>query len=112
MPLKGIPATHSEFLRKLSGTSRAMGVSHRCIGGSLLGVCQSAPYLFAGIWRLFISRKDHEEWTDQGIDTRTQSLLYKGYFYAIATGPMIDLLVQFREIQSIYGIFTVGFLPP
>jgi len=78
---------------------------------SLLGVWQSAPYLFADIWRLFISRKDHEEWTDQGIVTSTHSLPYKGYLYAIATVPMIGLLVQFREIQKTYGIIAVGFLP-
>ncbi len=78
---------------------------------SLLGVWQSAPYLFADIWRLFISKKYHEEWTDQAILTSTQSLPYKSYLYGIATVPMIGLLVQFREIQKIYGIVAVGFLP-
>lgn len=78
---------------------------------SLLGVWQSVPYLFADIWRLFISRKDHEEWTDHGILTDTESQPYRYYLFAIATIPMIGLFVQFREIQKIYGIVAVGFLP-
>ena len=31
---------------------------------SLLGVWQSAPSLFADLWRLFFSRNEHDEWTD------------------------------------------------
>lgn len=78
---------------------------------SLLGVWQSVPYLFADIWRLFISRKEHQEWTDQGILTATDSPPYRIYLYAIATIPMVGLFVQFREIQKIYGVVAVGFLP-
>jgi hypothetical protein len=59
----------------------------------------------------FISKRDDEEWTEEGIAPSTESLPYKYYLYAIATIPMIGLLVQFREIQKIYGIVAVGFLP-
>ncbi len=78
---------------------------------SLLGVWQSAPYLFADMWRLFRKKEFADEGSSPSILTDTTSRPYRYYLYAFATLPMLGLVVQFREIQKFYGIVGVAFLP-
>lgn len=71
---------------------------------SLLGVWQAVPYLFADIWRLFITKQPPSL-------ILTQSTPYKCYLVAIATIPTLSLWIPFQEIQKIYGIIGAMFLP-
>ncbi len=72
---------------------------------SLFGVWQAVPYLFADIYRLFISRQKE----NSSIDTR--SWPYRGYLFALALVPMMGLMMDFKEIQKLYGIVGAAFLP-
>ena len=78
---------------------------------SLLGVWQSVPYLFADIWRLFISRKEPKTDEQVGVLIDTKSLPYRGYMYALAFLPMMGLFFQFKEVQKFYGVIGAAFLP-
>ena len=78
---------------------------------SLLGVWQAAPYLFANIWRLFISKKNPELESGVKVLIDTNSLPYKSYMYAIASIPMLGLFFQFKEVQKFYGVIGAAFLP-
>jgi len=72
---------------------------------SLFGVWQAVPYLFADIYRLFIQQQ-----TDVTVvDTRAWP--YRGYLFALATVPMLGLVMDFKQIQQFYGIVGAAFLP-
>lgn len=74
---------------------------------SLLGNWQSTPYLFADLWRLFVAKED----VDASSAANTESKPYRVFQYGLAFIPMLGLLVEFREVQRIYGIAGVLFLP-
>lgn len=74
---------------------------------SLLGVWQSTPYLFADLWRLFVRKDDIN--AQSAADTKAKP--YRIYQYALALVPMLGLLVEFKEVQKIYGIAGALFLP-
>lgn len=80
------------------------------IFSSLLGVWQSVPYLFADIWRLFF--KDPE---GAGGENPTKKLsdtpVYKITLWALATVPALGLFMRFEEIQKLYAIIGVAFMP-
>ena len=74
---------------------------------SLLGVWQSTPYLFADLWRLFVQKSDNEA----SSPANTNAKPYRFFQYALAFVPMLGLLVEFKEVQKIYGIAGALFLP-
>ncbi len=71
---------------------------------SLLGVWQAIPYLFADIYRLFISKQK-----DKSVDTSAWP--YRSYLFAIALAPIFGLTMSFKDIQQFYGIIGAAFLP-
>ena len=71
---------------------------------SLLGVWQAVPYLFADIYRLFISNQH-----DSPVDT--QGWPYRGFLFALAFIPMLGLMMSFKQVQQFYAIVGAAFLP-
>ncbi len=71
---------------------------------SLLGVWQAVPYLFADIYRLFIS-KQHDSPVD------TQGWPYRSFLFALAFIPMLGLMMSFKQVQQFYAIVGAAFLP-
>tara|TARA_Y100000588_G_scaffold218563_1_gene232490 strand:+ start:1213 stop:2481 length:1269 start_codon:yes stop_codon:yes gene_type:complete len=78
---------------------------------SILGVWQSAPYLFADIWRLFITGKNPENLKEGEVLIDTNSVPYRSFLYFIAFFPMLGLFFQFKEMQKVYGVVGAAFLP-
>jgi Mn2+/Fe2+ NRAMP family transporter len=78
---------------------------------SILGVWQSAPYLFADVWRLFVKTEDKHSKLSDGVLIDTKSKPYSIYMYLIATIPILGLFFDFREVQKAYGIVGAAFLP-
>lgn len=78
------------------------------IASSLLGVWQSAPYLFADIVRHF--RKDEVSAVAHG-GSLEQTRAYRGFLVAIAVVPMIGLLIGFARMQKITAITGAMFMP-
>ena len=74
---------------------------------SLLGVWQSTPYLFADLWRLFVEQENIQ--ASSAADTSSKP--YRFFQYALAFVPTLGLLVEFKEVQKIYGIAGALFLP-
>lgn len=73
---------------------------------SLLGVWQSVPYLFADLWQLA------GEGGKRGATVDTAGRPYRSYLYAIATIPILGvILVEFREVQKLYAITGALFVP-
>jgi len=71
---------------------------------SLLGVWQAVPYLFADIYRLFISKG-----ADASVDQKAWP--YRAYLLALAIVPMLGLMMSFQEVQKLYAIVGAAFLP-
>ncbi len=70
---------------------------------SLLGVWQSVPMLFV-------------TWLDAVRGTRSEAAITRRFAYraglvALALVPMLGLLVEFRSVQKVYGVFGATFLP-
>jgi Mn2+/Fe2+ NRAMP family transporter len=78
---------------------------------SLLGVWQSVPYLFADIWRLFLTPKNLDLENQTGVLIDTTSVPYRSYMYALGFVPMLGLFFQFKEVQKFYGVIGAAFLP-
>lgn len=80
---------------------------------SLLGVWQAVPYIFADLVGLIRERRDHGADGGEGriraVDTRSRP--YRGYLLAIATVPILGLLVSFKDIQKYYAVVGAGFMP-
>ncbi|MCZ6674033.1 MAG: Nramp family divalent metal transporter [Verrucomicrobia bacterium] len=81
------------------------------IFSSLLGVWQAVPYLFADIWRLFLSRPSVQVDEIKGVLINTQSLPYRAYLFGLAFIPMLGLFFQFRELQKVNAIIGAAFIP-
>lgn len=73
---------------------------------SLLGVWQSAPYVFADFCAI-ISRQDKS--SHSPIDTSGKP--YRSYLYAIALVPMVGLWVPFKEMQQMCATLGALFFP-
>ncbi len=73
---------------------------------SLLGVWQSAPYLFADLWDMMGGGQPSGE---RSIDTQTTA--YRWYLYGIATVPMIGLWIGFANMQKFYAVVGALFIP-
>jgi hypothetical protein len=69
---------------------------------SLLGVWQSAPYLFAECWRLL---------TRQSSPVTTTMPAYRIFLVCIGVIPMIGLFLTFRQIQQLYALIGAWFFP-
>ena len=69
---------------------------------SLLGVWQSAPYLFAECWRL-IARED--------TPVSTSMPAYRVFLFCIGIVPMLGLFLSFRQIQQLYALIGAWFFP-
>ncbi len=78
---------------------------------SVLGVWQSAPYLFADLWRLFVQKDTDKASLTDGVLIDTNSKPYVIYQYSIAIIPIFGLLFEFREVQKAYGLVGAAFLP-
>ena len=46
-----------------------------------------------------------------GRGVSTESPIYRGYLYALASVPALGLFVGFREMQKIYAVFGASFMP-
>jgi len=77
------------------------------IFSSLFGVWQAVPYLFADFWGMTKGSGSGQE--PAKVDTSGQA--YRGYLYAIATVPMLGLVVDFSMVQKVYAIFGALFMP-
>lgn len=75
--------------------------------GSLLGVWQAVPYLFADCWRLLHRRATH----DERITVDTKSRAYRTYLVLLAILPMLGLFYSFREIQKFYTVIGASVFP-
>ncbi len=71
---------------------------------SLLGVWQAIPYLFADIWRLFLSPNPSSQVSERGMP-------YRSFLIAIAIIPMAGLAISFQEIQKFYAVIGAAFIP-
>jgi Mn2+/Fe2+ NRAMP family transporter len=69
---------------------------------SLLGVWQSAPYLFAECWRLL---------RRQSAPVSTSMPAYRVFLVAIGIVPMAGLFLAFRQIQQLYALIGAWFFP-
>jgi len=69
---------------------------------SLLGVWQSAPYLFAECWRLLKGRSS---------PVTTTMPAYRIFLVCIGLVPMIGLFLTFRQIQQLYALIGAWFFP-
>ena len=83
---------------------------------SLLGVWQAVPYIFADFVGI-IRRQPRTGGGDAGdsggrapaVDTR--GVPYRAYLLAIATVPILGLVLSFQRIQKYYAIVGAGFMP-
>jgi len=76
---------------------------------SLLGVWQAVPYIFADFWALVRRGTGCDGAARPPVDTKL--LPYRAYLLAIATVPMLGLLVSFRQVQKAYAVFGAMFMP-
>ena len=74
---------------------------------SLLGVWQSAPYLFADF--LALRRKDSSD-AYLSIDLK-QTRAYRGYLIAISLVPLVSLWLTVERIQLAYAVMGAMFMP-
>ncbi len=72
---------------------------------SLLGVWQSAPYLFADCWRLLTT----ERGAPVAVDTRAAP--YRVFLVVLALVPMLGLFMGFREVQKLYTVIGAYIFP-
>jgi len=70
---------------------------------SLLGVWQSAPYIFADVHRLAFAD------AARPVDTRGRP--YRSFLVALALVPNLGLLFEFRTVQKVYAVFGALFIP-
>lgn len=88
---------------------------------SLLGVWQSAPYLFADVCSLLRANArqrenqnaDHDDapgLSRANVDTNSRA--YRGYLYSLASLPALGLfLIDFRTVQKFYAVLGAAFMP-
>lgn len=69
---------------------------------SVLGVWQAVPYLFADIVGALRGRAGEVD---------TAGPVYRGALLALATVPLLGLLVSFREVQRLYATVGALFVP-
>jgi len=72
---------------------------------SLLGVWQSAPYLFADCWRLLGAPRGAP------MVVNTRAAPYRVFLVVLALVPMIGLFFSFREVQKLYTVIGAYIFP-
>ena len=72
---------------------------------SLLGVWQAVPYIFADAWRLVRQPAQRTGPVAQS------SQPYRLYQLALASVPLLGLVVSFQEVQKYYAVVGAAFLP-
>ena len=72
---------------------------------SMLGVWQSAPYLFADCWRLIRDPRG----APVAVDRRAAP--YRMFLVVLALVPMIGLFFSFREVQKFYTVIGAYVFP-
>lgn len=80
------------------------------IFSSLLGVWQAVPYLFADVWRLFVTNVVTSS-SQKSAKTVTESKPYRIYLLALAIIPMMGLFMSFKEVQKFYAVIGAMFIP-
>jgi Mn2+/Fe2+ NRAMP family transporter len=86
---------------------------------SLLGVWQSAPYLFADCWRLRgRALTQHSAPLAAAVTTAQgtalplrESAAYRWYLLAIATVPLLLLVTTVQQVQLAYALLGAWFMP-
>jgi Mn2+/Fe2+ NRAMP family transporter len=80
---------------------------------SLLGVWQSAPYLFADVWRLRnrIDGKREDATADESGKVNVRSRPYRVYLILLAVVPLAGLAMKFEQALKIYSLVGAFFLP-
>ncbi len=73
---------------------------------SLLGVWQAVPYVFADVWAM---RRSSRPRSRDVIDTK--GLPYRGFLLALATVPLVQVAMPFREVQKYYAVIGAAFIP-
>ena len=74
------------------------------VAGSMLGVWQSVPYLFADLWQLLQGGRPAP------VDTHSRG--YRGYLYTIATVPILGMIAgNFQAVQKAYAVVGAAFIP-
>lgn len=79
--------------------------------GSLLGVWQSVPYIFADTWRLATRKQDAETIRKISADSGKNRRVYHLFMVLIATVPMIGLFTSFQQAQKLYTVTGAYFFP-
>ncbi len=77
------------------------------VTSSLLGYCQSIPYLYTDYTGMMLAKYGGRE--RQPVST--QSTIYRATLMILATVPMVGLWVSFREVQKLYAIIGAAFMP-
>ncbi|MHC4448052.1 MAG: Nramp family divalent metal transporter, partial [Planctomycetota bacterium] len=76
---------------------------------SLLGVWQAVPYVFADVVGGWAMRRPNRPQPRDVIDTK--GLPYRGYLLALATVPLVQVALPFREVQKYYAVIGAAFIP-
>ncbi|MEQ9096594.1 MAG: Nramp family divalent metal transporter [Phycisphaerales bacterium] len=71
---------------------------------SVLGVWQAVPYVFADWWAM-------RPGSGKRAPVSTNSWPYRGFLIALATVPMVLLVVRFETAQKAYAIVGAAFIP-
>ena len=71
----------------------------------MLGVWQSAPYLFADCWRLLTTPRGAP------VSVDTHAAPYRVFLVVLALVPMIGLFFSFREVQKFYTVIGAYVFP-
>lgn len=71
---------------------------------SVLGVWQAVPSVFADWWAMRPGSRKRAP-------VSTNSLPYRGFLVALATLPMVLLVVRFETAQKVYAIVGAAFIP-
>lgn len=81
------------------------------VATSLLGVWQSAPYLFADILRARRQREHRGDGRLEHVAELRRSKPYRWYLLAIATIPLVLLWGSVKEVQLVYATLGAAFMP-
>lgn len=74
---------------------------------SLLGVWQSAPYLFAD----FVNLRRGVPREDRAALNLSQTRAYRRYLFALASVPLVLLWFKLAQVQKVYAVLGAFFMP-
>ncbi len=79
--------------------------------GSLLGVWQAIPYLFADFWHLQSQKEALSADRFKPYQVNTRGKAYRGYLIALALVPLLGLGYDFQIVQKVYSVFGALVMP-